>query len=368
MLGRFVVRFCMVSIPQRKVNGHYEPVGRLWPSGRFGIGWRLNGDREETHHETLFWKGRRLQVDKGHGGQYSTANMEAAQVGSSNARNYHTLPEPNDCPHYSVPRGSKGMTKYGRNVVESACKLLEWKYGKKNLSFVTLTLPNITDDECWAIAANWNNIVRVFFQRLRRAARRKGREFHYVGVTEYQPKRTRREAIPALHLHFVMHGRVGGSYIFSPKQFRYHWRNALRSYVSGSKFWDACENVQQVKASAGSYLGKYLSKGVSEDSDIRRTRPLAPLPSAWYSISRVLLRSVKGAVIDSPDILGWLAEVGKSQESSGFFMSWFEVMLDFGDGWGLKGFAGSLAPKILKSIYQSTGHYAWLGRSLDMAC
>lgn len=352
----------------RKINGPLEPVGKIWPSGKFGIGWNYAGNRQETPHECSKFAGRKIYIDEGHGGEYSNANLRARPLGLSNVPNYHSPDCDDGCPSGKLPRGSNGITRYGMNIVESACWLLEKKYGKRNLSFVTVTLPTVTPEESWSIAANWGNIVRVFFQRLRRIAKKKGMDFHYVAVTEFQPHRANREEHPALHLHFVVHGRFRNRFVFGPSDVRQSWAASLERFVSGALDWSACENLQSIKKSAASYLGKYMSKGLSDIERIRGFRPLAPLPSAWYSVSRALLRAVKGAVVTDSSVLAWVTGVGQGLNSSGFFAAWFEVNLDFGNGWGLKGLAGKLAPAILDQIHRSLGIDKYVNLELDTAC
>lgn len=277
-------------MPGREIQAGKRLVGKIWPTGRFGMAWRDGGglERGDARVETE----QRLFTGTQH------------PIGLSNASNYHRNNQKS-----RKPRGMNGLTARGKRIVESAAFLLEEKYGRKNLTFATVTLPYVTFDESWWVSSNWGQIVRVFFQGMTRLMKRKGLPGHYVAVTEMQPKRSDRERHPALHLHWVFVGRArSGGWGVTPAEVREVWKRVVSQYIDGDRDWGACENLQMVRKTTEGYLAKYLSKGVTGEA--WHSEPMAgyELPKSWYSISRGLLRSIASQVITSEKVLSQVYE------------------------------------------------------------
>lgn len=301
-------------MPGREIQAGKRLVGRIWPTGRFSMAWRdggglERGDKDIETQQALFAGTRH-------------------PIGLSNDLNSHRKEK-----KARRPRGMKGITPRGRRIVESAAFLLEERYGKAQLSFVTLTLPSVSSKESWWLSSNWAEIVRVFFQRLMRSQARKGLPCHYVSVTELQEKRAERERHPALHLHFVMPGRRRGcGWGHSPKDIRGMWADTVAPYLEGSRDWTATENVQQVRRTTEGYLAKYLSKGV--DLGKIEWEPLCgyELPKAWYSVSRTLLRAIASQTITSRKVLESVYEAMHRADREGRFEFLGEVKIPWMDG------------------------------------
>lgn len=261
-----------MTIPFRRSGGAIEPSGRLWPNGEFTVGYAPCGgmEREATLDEFL---------------DAATAHFDLSLPSNSHKVEDHGKPR----------RGTKGLTADGKRTVRCAAECMQSKYGKARLSFVTLTLPSVTYEESWLLSTCWSEIVRVFFQRIKRALEKVGLPTSYVSVTEMQPKRSIREGHPALHLHFVIVGRhrSSGPWAFTPKFFAQNWRAVISTYVPGVENWDSVENVQRVKKDCSGYLSKYISKGMSMGDPPRSDGTGWSLPTAWYNLSINLRRWVK---------------------------------------------------------------------------
>lgn len=207
----------------------------------------------------------------------------AAPIGSSMAANSHR-------------RGLKGITSHGKKMVRNAALRLEREAGRGNLTFLTLTLPGVTSADCQSIAEAWPEICRVFFQKLSRMLKAKGLPGEFVSVTEVQEKRFAWSSDVALHLHVIFVGKgLNGAWAYAPIHYRHAWKSVLRNYLQDETYvesWDAVENVERVKHSAGAYLGKYMSKGAQVVNVLVSEGRQNELPKAWWNASLSLRRRV----------------------------------------------------------------------------
>lgn len=221
-------------------------------------------------------------------------------------------------------RGLSGITRLGARTIRNGAFCLEKVKGRKNLSFLTCTLPLAGADEFNA-GREWAEIVRIFCQSLRRLLQAAGLAGSLIGCTEIQMKRYRRYGGLPLHLHLVFQGRkpyVGWG--ISCAQFTALWRRAviIRCPEFGNFDFSASCNVQMVEKSAAGYLGKYLSKGPGTIAALLADDPeLAEfLPRSWWICSSKLRAYIRKASVsgyeraqqvmhwvrtDSPLVLGF---------------------------------------------------------------
>lgn len=264
-----------------------EFCGRVWENGEFGlaVAKRMNIEPvcqrlvtpEQAEHER--WIGELLDV---HGAEAVLAFYGFDPLGLS--------PLPNS--HSSSPRGLNGITSHGKRLVRNACKRLEAEVSKEHLSFLTVTVPDISYLESISISQNWAEVVRVFMQRLKRALIRRGLPGEMIAVTEVQEKRTKRDGILALHLHLMFAGRAKRSaWAVKPEEVREYWASALSPYLDEpiSRYcWDAVENIQRVMKSCEGYLGKYLSKGAESVALVESEFGVEAMPRSWYACTNSL--------------------------------------------------------------------------------
>jgi len=183
------------------------------------------------------------------------------------------------------------MTKPMARNIRNGCFLMEQRHGQRNLSFLTLTVPNLSSDGMDAVRRFWGQMVNKLFKYLRKKfTERTGENMEYVYCTEIQTSRLQSTGVVAPHLHAVFRGRRGRhrSWVFSYLEIRQVWADIMSQYVGESFNTEALENIQQVKKSAGAYLAKYMGKGVdSADYPELRTH--------WGGMSRNLCRLVRSA-------------------------------------------------------------------------
>lgn len=190
-----------------------------------------------------------------------------------------------------------GMTKAMSRNIRNACFVLQEKYGKDRLSFLTLTVPDLPQEGLEAVCINWDKLVHRFNDWLRLKLKAKGMEFEYVYCTEIQLKRLQKRGEYAPHLHMVFRGRYGkkSAWAVTPKQCRQEWVRAIRSVFSGVFKSDACENLQVVKRSAGGYLSKYMSKTSNSIPQDAGSSVIVRLRTQWGGMSRSLSRAIRQA-------------------------------------------------------------------------
>lgn len=258
-------------IPGRVKGGAIRPSVRLWPNGEYTLGYAPGGDRE-VEMEWARWV------------KEVTAPLDLAMLSNSH----------NPLAPVGKKRGQSGLTSRGARLVRNASDAIQRFVGAERMSFATMTLPVMAFEEYWEVSSQWSEIVRRFFQRLTRHLRRKGSSEAYCSVTELQPKRTNREGVPALHLHFVFVGRKkrGSEWLVGYSDLRTWWKSELERVVGRELDCSHTENVQEVKNSASGYLSKYMSKGGDLVAPMLDNEMGWSLPTAWYNISLKLKRWV----------------------------------------------------------------------------
>ena len=237
-------------------------------------------------------------------GEFGIGRVEKKEfselLGSSDATKSHSEVE-------RAKRGSKGISSYGRKMVRNACYLLERRYGRECLAFLTFTLPSMTREENEQVCAEWAEIVRITMQSLRRKLRSVGLPGHIVGCVEVQPQRFERDKGMPLHLHCTFKAKKSKwvkGWPIQPAEYREIWRRAVCARVPSLRFsiWNAAENVKGVRKSAEAYLGKYLSKGVEDLAKVEEMGLGHLLPSAWWVCSAELKECIKANTIYSSDV------------------------------------------------------------------
>lgn len=190
----------------------------------------------------------------------------------------------------------EGMTKrMGRNI-RNAVYLLEQEPGGKDvLSFLTLTLPNLSSENLAKCCEHWDIMVKQFMDWLRVTLQRKGIEFSYVYCTEIQTKRLEIRHEYAPHLHLVFRGRDGKKkpWAITPKQARQAWKRCIAGIVDECFNESALENLQRIRHSAARYLSKYLSKGRCCIPNDTEGDGIASLRTQWGGMCRVLSRRIR---------------------------------------------------------------------------
>lgn len=197
-------------------------------------------------------------------------------------------------------RVAKVLTSRGRNVIANGCSLLEYKYGNRRLGFYTLTCPYSDSEDIQLFNDCYPEILRRYFQELKREYARRDLCFSYVGVYEIQLRRFERTGDKCLHFHYVAPALDScGGFVLRHESLRYLYARIVRK-VCGKDFRHPPRvDAQLVKRSAGGYLCKYFSKGVSVDDETIRVGADVRL-SSWYSVARNLLTAIRRTTFELP--------------------------------------------------------------------
>jgi hypothetical protein len=189
------------------------------------------------------------------------------------------------------------MTRDMKRNIRNGVYLLEQKYGKDYLSFLTLTLPSVGKERLGAVCENWDYCVNRFLKWLVQKTLKKGYKCEYIYCTEIQSKRLEHRGEFAPHLHIVFNGKRKGrsDWSISPKMARRSWTRIIKSFIAGGFDNSALENLQGIRKSAGAYLSKYLSKGKVAD-DGSYIFEAEKLHTQWGGMSRSISRGIRAAI------------------------------------------------------------------------
>lgn len=184
-----------------------------------------------------------------------------------------------------------------RNIRNGVYLLEQGKGGKEVLSFLTLTLPNLSTEGLKACCENWDSMVKRFFDWLRTALKSKGIPLEHVYCTEIQLKRLQDKGEYAPHLHVVFKGRTTrrSAWAITPKKARQEWARCIRAFTDESFDTRALENLQRIKHSAARYLSKYLSKGSNIIPEGSPEAPISNLKTQWGGMARVVSQGIRKA-------------------------------------------------------------------------
>lgn len=189
-------------------------------------------------------------------------------------------------------RGSKGITPAGKRAIRSYGVLLEESFGRRNLAFITCTLPSLSESQIKQVCREWRSITRVFFQALTRMLVRKNLSPDYVQVTEIQEKRFEQWGMVCPHLHFVCQSRSHSreNWRISPEDIRYLWQRTLENCLQLPLDCRYATRIESPRKSLAAELGKYLSKGGKILKRVMERGLGDFLPSSWYGVSNALRR------------------------------------------------------------------------------
>lgn len=197
------------------------------------------------------------------------------------------------------PKSRKKLLSMTRNMarnIRQGVYLLEKEPGGKDvLSFLTLTLPDLSQEGLAACCENWDYMVSRFLDWLSVRIKKATGSFQYVYCTEIQLKRLQHRNEYAPHIHIVFKGRNGKRcpWVVTPKQVRKAWSACIRSVVSEPFRSDALENLQRIKYSAARYLSKYLSKGSATVPSESEGHPVERLRTQWGGMARSISSRIR---------------------------------------------------------------------------
>lgn len=301
---------------------------KLYPNGEFSatrvreVATLVSDADPAAFHEDMRWTEK--SYAKGQVSDNLRERIIRSVLGSSNVPNSHKTPK---------VRGRRGMTRYNKRLIVNSVLLLERKYGKKHLSFLTLTLP----PQCASRSADlYAECKRQFAQWLQRTLARYGLPLEVIGCTEIQTGRLADQDQFALHEHWVFVGRHPyKSWSLSPKKLTEAWSRILGNVYklgTAAPSFNASVRVESIKKSAAAYLGKYISKGEKCVQSMIDGGFEEFLPSSWVTKSLSMLKMFKRAIFNiEGDVARVLMET--LQDNSSILTRWSKnLSIPYGDG------------------------------------
>lgn len=203
--------------------------------------------------------------------------------------------------------GLKGLTPYGRRVVKNSAILLEKKYGISKLAFVTCTIPSYDSETIKIISKHWNEVVRRFFQKMKRNLEKRGLPLEIICCTEIQPKRFKKYGDICPHLHFVYVSRQNLGQRISNVTIAIltrYWKQSMTQVVEKFGTKEALEvsfksavDAKPIRKSVAAYLSKYMSKGGKTLEKLQEKGLTDHLPGQWWTASNLMKKMFRESII-----------------------------------------------------------------------
>lgn len=214
----------------------------------------------------------------------------------------HKLPESLTQPLAQQRRRKcqRGMTGAEKRLLRSALYLIEKTAPKNQMSFLTLTLPSLSEVELVEISNSWAEVVRRFVQELKRLLQRHGLPETVAGCTEIQEKRWKKRGEVAPHVHLIFKGRLSQeSWAIQPKKIKQIWQRILSDMLGRKVNCDYATRIEQVQKSPVAYMSKYMSKGGKVLKEIT-DKYGDILPTSWLVATKNLRIAVHEEMIEPP--------------------------------------------------------------------
>jgi len=287
--------------------------GRQYPDGSFSIGAvppekKRKAEKEydqdwRATHEIVEWSEKDASEYQGY------SDKVAYRTKDDKIDRYLTgFNRPSELSHQKKRYGKNGITSYGKRQVRSGSALLERRYGKERLGFMTATLPSANHGldavELYYLAENWAKVTRRFCDELRRELERQQAPTEIICVTEIQEKRFRNRGEVAPHLHIVFVAKSAGRrwrWYMTAECITNIWNRTLRNFLGDdSQFTGSggSVDVKRVRKSATRYISKYMSKGGKILSEIQEQGLESCLPSQWWSAYGGLRKIIKNNILN----------------------------------------------------------------------
>jgi hypothetical protein len=268
------------------------PQVKVWPSGDFTVGNVLR-DRHDTQPSIL------EGITKDATGTYYQARQLPTQVDRMGLSVVPNSRKPKNRLSKSRGRGGlKGITADAKRMVRSACTIMECKYGRRRLGFLTGTIPSgLTMDEILLINQNASYLAERTVQEVIRELARRGLDTQdVVAVIEMQLGRYLRYREPCMHIHFLFPGRLErGFWLITTKKLQDIFCRQVENLLGHAVERKAMTNVEKLKKSASNEMAKYLSKACKASKEMIDEHPDF-IPKSWVFIPHALRREVKAAI------------------------------------------------------------------------
>lgn len=329
--------------------------GRLFPSGRITVGYvpkkkviKSDKEYERTRQQVVYSERTHWDYEEGLVSEILVRVEKDSSLGLSDVSNYHKEP---------VRRhGLKGIPSSGRYRVLEGATLLQRRHGRR-LGFYTLTCPYTEDEKVYEFNKCFSEIMRRYFQEIKREYDRRGVTFSYTAVYEIQPDRYTDTGVSVLHCHYVAPCYIPNTYQFvlSSDEIRSIFARVCGLVVAPLDNYGACLDSQVVKKSASGYLAKYLSKGGKILEVIADVAP-GQLPSRWWSCSRNVLHAMRKLTLELPQHICETLMLDAQLIASPLPFLYYIRRIHISVPWGMEsvGIAATATPQFAESLRPMT--------------
>ncbi len=197
----------------------------------------------------------------------------------------------------AAPRGLKGMSGYGQQMVKAAGHLMQEKWPRHRKTLGTITLPPMSPEARAEVVAAWPDLTRELLRWLTRKLQRQGLPQVIVSVTEIQPRRLAGSGGAYLHWHLLWLNAPGrkGNWAVSPCEVRAWLEGLLRRHSSSYTGGHVNVNTKPVEGTVAAYLAKYMSKGKQAVAEAVKDWGEGNCPRTWWNMTKPARDMVKAA-------------------------------------------------------------------------
>ncbi len=250
-----------------------KPSGKIWPHGEWSLGYaKAPMEPTDYHAENDYW---RLEPPSKERSSPLLDSPEEFSQGSSADREKKKY-------------GLKGITGYGRKMVQSGVAVMAERLGQRRLVFCTLTLPPLSPEGRVAVAESWGETLRQLIQWLTRRLEVAGLPKAVVSVSEIQPARLSKTGEGYLHLHLAWPSRRSTQEGFAVdiRELRAWWETRIARVCNLPSVPTTQIKIETVRSNVSAYMAKYMSKGAEGLAAYKADCGLDGIPSQWWNMSK----------------------------------------------------------------------------------
>ena len=292
-----VKQFSRVRVPTPHVAGSLS--GKCWADNENRVG--LNISRGEEYSEKpLDDTPRSIEADEELLGLLYLFDAYEAHGQVAEAMEVASLIEgweppssQNSSKSNRAPRGTGGLTAYGRRMIASGCHLIQERGKKSTKAFVTVTMPPLTTRQHNTFCRELSEITRQLLQAIRRELVKAGIPPHICYVIENQGKRAEAEGRFCPHWHFVFQNRHDfRPWVITLSKMEGIVERVFKAVLGESVDCSRGIEMARIKSSVKAYLSNYMKKGSQRPPD----NP-DHCPSSWWGMSTELKREINGRTV-----------------------------------------------------------------------
>lgn len=270
-----------------------RPFLRLWPNGQLSLSYKHTHDAQPSKAEDwafLWGRGVPRGPERSVPPQAILVSAEQSSQSTGEGRKMRKY-------------GLKGITPLGQKKVKSAAYLMQRKYGRVGMTFMTITVPSLPLAARRKVAQKWGEIMRQVLQQVSRKLRAARQPSVVCSVTELQSARADKSGEAYLHAHLIFPARKLGSnsWAVDVVAFRSWFKKLIERVGEVELEREPRVETKLVKKSAENYLGKYMSKGSGEMEKIVEDLGEESVPGQQWNMTKQMRDWVTSEMVESSE-------------------------------------------------------------------